>query len=97
MDVYGKAKRINKKRKKLEEESLSGPEDDEDENIDEEAEYQPPPQKHPDAEEEEHYPLAISQPRTTPTKWPTTKVEVVITSPSPMKKRRKLDVVSAGS
>ncbi|PBK93269.1 hypothetical protein ARMGADRAFT_966786 [Armillaria gallica] len=96
VDVYGKAKRINKKRKKLEEESFSGPEDDEDENIDEEAEYQPP-QKHPDAEEEEHYPLAMSQPRTTPTKWPTTKVEVVITSPSPMKKRRKLDVVSAGS
>ncbi|PBK78858.1 hypothetical protein ARMSODRAFT_58544 [Armillaria solidipes] len=99
VDVYGKAKRINKKRKKLEEESLSGLEDDEDENIDEEAEYQPPPppRKHADAEEEEHYPLAMSQPRTTPTKWPTTKVEVVITSPSPMKKRRKLDVVSAES
>ncbi|KAK0496763.1 VRR-NUC domain-containing protein [Armillaria luteobubalina] len=102
VDVYGKAKRINKKRKKLEEESFSGPEDDEDENIDEEAEYQPPPppRKRPadeDAEEEEHFPLAMSQPRTTPTEWPTTKVEVVITSPSPTKKRRKLDVVSAGS
>ncbi|KAK0482662.1 VRR-NUC domain-containing protein [Armillaria novae-zelandiae] len=103
VDVYGKAKRINKKRKKLEEESFSGPEDDEDENIDEEAEYQPPPppRKRPageDAEEEEeHFPLAMSQPRTTPTEWPTAKVEVVITSPSPVKKRRKLDVVSAGS
>ncbi|KAK0211693.1 VRR-NUC domain-containing protein [Armillaria fumosa] len=106
VDVYGKAKRINKKCKKLEEESFSGPEDDEDENIDEEAEYQPPPppRKRPadeDAEEEEeHFPLAMSQPRTTPTEWPTTKVEAVIISPSPMKKRqkrRKLDVVSAGS
>ncbi|KAK0211331.1 hypothetical protein DFS33DRAFT_1252122 [Desarmillaria ectypa] len=107
-DVYGKAKRINNKRKKkakLEEESHSGPEDDEDQNIDEEAEYKPPPtpvlgKRSADEEaEEEHYPLAMSQPRTssvTP-KWPTTKVGVVMTSPSPTKKRRKLDLVSTGS
>ncbi|KAK0463511.1 VRR-NUC domain-containing protein [Desarmillaria tabescens] len=107
-DVYGKAKRINNKRKKnakLEEESLSGLEDEDHQNIDEEAEYQPPAPvlgKRPaDEEAEEHYPLSMSQPRTsttaTPTKWPATKVEVVITSPSPVKKRRKLDVVSTGS
>ncbi|KAG7448357.1 uncharacterized protein BT62DRAFT_767164 [Guyanagaster necrorhizus] len=98
-DVHGRAKRINSKRKKnakVEEESLSGAEDEEDRNVDEEAEYQPSPvlgkrsaDEDSEGGEEEHYPLAMSQPRTTPTKWPTAKVEVVITSPSPMKKRRK--------